>query len=193
MYQKHDKEKAIQTGLELFWFKGYHLLGVDEICKTTGMTKGAFYNAFKSKENFLLSCIESYGYMNVRHIAKELNNKEEKAIDRILNMYINMFKNQPSLNYTGCMTNNIMSEIGSANEVVSQATAAAFETLLNVIEPTVQEAQNDGDISAAINSKLIVELIHTTFFGALTRAKSTKDFKTGINTMTLLIKSLKTI
>jgi hypothetical protein len=131
--------------------------------------------------------------MNVKHITEALNSKEEKAIDRILNMYINMLKNQPNMNYTGCMTNNIMSEIGSANEVVSQATAAAFENLLNVIEPTVQEAQNEGDISSAVNSELIVELLHTTFFGALTRAKSTKDFKNGINTMTLLIKSLKSI
>jgi TetR/AcrR family transcriptional repressor of nem operon len=190
---KHNRDKVLESGVQLFWQKGYHPLGVDEICKTTGMTKGAFYNAFKSKEHFLLSCIQSYGYMNVKHITKELNSKKEKAIDRILNMYINMFKSQPDRNYTGCMTNNIMSEIGSASDLVSQATAVAFENLLNVIEPAVQEAQDDGDISSAISSKLIVELIHTTFFGALTRAKSTKDFKTGIDTMTLLIKSLKSI
>jgi TetR/AcrR family transcriptional repressor of nem operon len=190
---KHDRDKVLQSGVQLFWHKGYHHLGVDEICKTTGMTKGAFYNAFKSKENFLLSCIESYRKMNVKHITEALNSKEEKAIDRILNMYINMLKNQPNMNYTGCMTNNIMSEIGSANKVVSQATADAFDNLLNVIEPTVQEAQNEGDISSSVNSELIVELLHTTFFGALTRAKSTKDFKNGINTMTLLIKSLKSI
>ena len=49
---KHDRNKVLQLGVKLFWCKGYHHLGVDEICKTTGMTKGAFYNAFKSKENF---------------------------------------------------------------------------------------------------------------------------------------------
>ena len=193
MNVKHNRAKVIQLGFQLFWCKGYNHLGVNEICQTTGMTKGAFYNAFKSKENFLLSCIDSYSCMNVNHLVKELSGKEEKAIDRLLNMYINMFKDQPNMNYAGCMTNNIMSEIGSTNEVVSQATAAAFENLLSVIEPTVQEAQADGDISAAISSTLIVELIHTTFFGALTRAKSTKDFKIGINTMTLLIQSLKAI
>ncbi|MFT4802571.1 MAG: TetR/AcrR family transcriptional repressor of nem operon [Flavobacteriaceae bacterium] len=189
---KHNRYKVLELGTQLFWSQGYHNLGVDKICKTTGMTKGAFYNAFKSKENFLLSCIESYGYMNVNLLTKELNSKE-KAIDRILNMYINMFKNQPNMNYIGCMTNNIMSEVGAANEVVRQATAVSFENLLNVIQPAVQEAQDDGDISSAISAKDIAELLHTTFFGALTRAKSSKDFKTGINTMTLLIKSLKSI
>ena len=64
---------------------------------------------------------------------------------------------------------------------------------MNVIQPAVQEAQDDDDISSSISAKDIAELLHTTFFGALTRAKSSKDFKTGINTMTLLIKSLKSI
>ena len=190
---KHDREKVIQLGFQLFWRKGYNHLGVNEICQTTGMTKGAFYNAFKSKENFLLSCIESYGTMNVKHLDKELNGDKEKAIERLLNMYIGMFENQPSMNYIGCMMNNMMSEVGSSNEVISKATAVAFENLLDVIKPVIQEAQKDGDISSEIDSKSATELIHTTFFGALTRAKSTKDYKNGINTMTLLIKTLKPI
>ena len=51
---KHDKENVLKTGLSLFCNKGYNSLGIDEICKVTGMTKGAFYNAFKSKEQFLI-------------------------------------------------------------------------------------------------------------------------------------------
>lgn len=190
---KHDREKVLQLGLQLFWSKGYNKLGVNEICETTGMTKGAFYNAFKSKEGFLLLCIEAYGSINIKHLDKELNDNKGKAIDLILNMYIRLFEDQPSMNYIGCMTNNMMSEIGSYNEVISKATAHAFENLLDIIEPVVQEAQKNGDISSQINSKSATELMHTTFFGALTRAKSTKDYKNGINTMTLLIKSLKSI
>jgi hypothetical protein len=73
------------------------------------------------------------------------------------------------------------------------ATANAFEDLLNVVEPAVREAQKDGDIAAELHPKSVTELIHTTFFGALTRAKSTKNHQNGIDTMTLLFKSLKTV
>ena len=190
---RHDREKVLQLGLQLFWCTGYNHLGVNEICQTTGMTKGAFYNAFKSKENFLLLCIEAYGMMNVKHLDKELNGNNDKAIVRILNMYARMFENQPSMDYIGCMMNNIMSEIGSSNKAISEATAVAFENLLDIIEPVIKEAQDNGDISSEIDSKSVSELIHTTFFGALTRAKSTKDYKNGIRTMTILIKSLKSI
>ena len=193
MNVKHDREKVLQLGLQLFWQKGYSHLGVNEICQTTGMTKGAFYNAYRSKENFLLACIEAYGVMNVNHLEKELSGNSEKAIERILNMYVRMFENQPGMNYTGCMMNNMMSEIGSSNEVIRKATAIAFENLLNVVEPAVREAQKDGDIAAELNPKSVTELIHTTFFGALTRAKSTINYQNGVDTMTLLFKSLKTI
>ena len=191
MNLKHNKEKVIETGLLLFCSKGYSNLGIDEICKSTGMTKGAFYNAFKSKEQFLLTTITAYGEITINHLNKKLNHNKNKAIDRLLGMYENMFDMQPGNNYTGCMINNIMSELGSTNEIVSKATAIEFERFLSIIEPVVAEAQKDGDIINSVNSLAITELLHSTFYGALTRAKSTREFNHGKETMTLLINSLK--
>jgi TetR/AcrR family transcriptional repressor of nem operon len=192
MYQKHDKEVVIKKGLELFCSKGYNNLGMDEICRTTGMTKGAFYNAFKSKEQFLLATIAAYGDMTVSHLSQKLNHSKAKAIDRLTAMYEGMFEMQPSLNYSGCMINNIMSELGSGNDLVAKATAVEFENFLGVIEPIVKEAQNDGDLNNEVGSMALTELLHSTFYGTLTRAKSTKEFNGGAATMTLLIQSLKT-
>lgn len=188
---KHDKEKVIQTGFMLFCSKGYSNLGIDEICEITGMTKGAFYNAFKSKEQFLLATISAYGEMTVNHLNNKLNHHKNKAIDRLLDMYKNMFDMQPNNNYTGCMINNIMSELGSTNEIVSKATAVEFDKFLSIIKPVVVEAQKDGDLIDSVNSSALTELLHSTFYGALTRAKSTREFNHGKETMTLLINSLK--
>ncbi len=192
MYQKHDKAIVIEKGRRLFCAKGYTNLGIDEICRSTGMTKGAFYNAFKSKEQFLMATIKAHGESTVSHLSKKLHHNEAKAIDRIIGMYENMFEMQPSMNYTGCMINNIMSEMGASNELVGKATAIEFENFLNVIEPIVKEAQKDGDLNPKIDSKSLTELLHYTFYGGLTRAKSTKEFNNGAATMTLLIQSLKT-
>lgn len=191
MNVKHDKEKVLKSGVELFWCKGYSNLGVDEICKTTGMTKGAFYNSFKSKENFLLKCIDAYGVMNNLYLTKMLTNTKIKAVDAILETYTGMLESQPKKNFSGCMTNNMMSEVGALNKVVSQATSEAFEKLLAVVEPAVLRAQLEGDISNSMDPKIVTELLHSTFFGVLTRAKSTRDSTKAVSTMTFLIKSLK--
>jgi TetR/AcrR family transcriptional repressor of nem operon len=188
---KHDKEQVIKTGLNLFCSKGYTNLGIDEICKATGMTKGAFYNAFKSKEQFLLTTMAAYGAQTVAYLNKKLNHKDRKAVERLLGVYQNMFDVQPKNNYTGCMINNMMSELGLTNELVSKASALEFDGFIGVIEPIVAEAQRDGDLTKEIDSGAITELLHSTFYGALTRAKSTREFNQGKQTMTILINSLK--
>ncbi|MBK8489716.1 MAG: TetR/AcrR family transcriptional regulator [Saprospirales bacterium] len=191
MNQKHDREKVLRSGLHLFCSKGYNNLGVDEICKTTGMTKGAFYHAFEDKENFLLEAISTYGQNQVRYIHGKLDSTGEvKAIDRLKNFYLRMLEYQPEVNYMGCMINNMMSELGAINELVGKATSIEFARFVEAIEPTVKEAQQDGDLTPHISSEKMTELIHTTFYGTLTRAKSLSSAEKGIETMHLLFQTL---
>lgn len=190
---KHDKEGVLKTGLGMFCNKGYNSLGIDEICKVTGMTKGAFYNAFKSKEQFLIEAILLYAKNNVNRIKIQLQpNNTQTAFERLLQFYINMLEVQPKVNFMGCFINNIMSELGSANEKVGLASALAFDEFIDAIEPTVKEAQQNNELNSEWNSRQITELIHSTFYGSLTRAKSSKDYQQSINTIKLLFNNLKT-
>lgn len=182
MNYKHDKETVINKGMDLFWFNGYHNLGIDKICKETGMTKGAFYNSFKSKENFLLVAIETYGDLISSHLQKQLLDLNKTPIDRIHDLYTNMLLVQPESEYRGCLVNNMMSEMGALNPVVAEVVAAQFEKFVTIIEPTVLQAQQNGELDKSLNSKLMTEIIHTTFFGILTRSKSTKTLSSSIIT-----------
>lgn len=190
---KHDREKVLKTGLGLFCNKGYNSLGIDEICKVTGMTKGAFYNAFKSKEQFLIEAILLYAKNNVNRIKAQLQpNNNQSAYKRLLQFYTNMLEVQPKVNFMGCFINNIMSELGSANEKVGLASTQAFDEFIDAIEPTVMEAQQNNELNSEWNARQISELFHSTFYGSLTRAKSSKDNQQSINTMKLLFNNLKT-
>ncbi len=189
MNYKHNKEKVVKKGMELFWVKGFHNLGINEICKETGMTKGAFYNSFESKESFLLTTINTYGELIVNHLQNQLNNSSLKAFDKLIELYKNMLTSQIENNYKGCFVNNIMSEMGSLNSSVAELSSQQFKNFLIVLEPTVKEAQLNGDLSNSISSDKLTEIIHTTFFGFLTRSKSTKD--SGHLLMTSFLNSLK--
>jgi TetR/AcrR family transcriptional regulator, transcriptional repressor for nem operon len=191
---KHDKEGVLKTGLGLFCNKGYNSLGIDEICKVTGMTKGAFYNAFKSKEQFLIEAILLYAKNNVNRIKEHLQpSKTQTAYERLLQFYITMLEVQPRVNFMGCFINNIMSELGSANEKVGIASTKAFDEFIDAIEPTVKEAQQNKELNSEWSARHLTELFHSTFYGSLTRARSSKDYQQSINTMKLLFNNLKTI
>lgn len=189
---KHNKEDVLKLGQTLFCTKGYNNLGVDEICKTTGMTKGAFYNAFNSKEHFLFETITLYGENNVQRIKNELEDSIKfSAYERLQNFYIKMLEYQPKSNYMGCYINNLMSELGASNTKVAAMTNTEFNNFIEAIEPTVLEAQINGELTLKINSKEITELIHSTFYGILTRVKSSQDINQSITIMNLLFNNLK--
>jgi len=191
--KKHDHNEVLKSGLKLICSKSYNGLGVDEICKSTGMTKGAFYNAFLSKENFLLKALNVYGELTVKRLKTQLSreNGKPKAIDRIIDLYDFMFNAQPKNNFMGCMVNNIMSELGSTNETVGRAASVEFNSFVEAIEPSVKEAQVDGDLTLSIDSKTLTELLHSTFYGSLTRTKSIQDHKQGKIIMQTLINTLR--
>jgi len=193
MNLKHDKNSVLKIGLSLFCSKGYSNLGVDEICKMTGMTKGAFYNAFKSKEQFLSEAIQLYGTNNVQRIKAQLFPSDGcSAFERLQLFYHKMLEIQPKVDFTGCFINNIMSEMGFLNEMVGRSSKLEYDKFIDAIEPTVLEAQNKGEIDSEMDSRELIELIHSTFYGVLTIAKSSKDINQGIKTINLLFKNIKT-
>lgn len=189
MNYKHDRSKVVAKGIELFWNKGFHNLGVDEICRETGMTKGAFYNAFKSKEQFLLFTLEAYGDLIVDYLQNQLSNLKSKAFDKLVTLYSGMLIAQPENSFKGCLVNNMMSELSALNLKVAKISANQFGRFIKVIEPFVLQAQQDGDFDPNIDTTQLSEIIHTTFFGFLTRAKNSNTH-TG-RLMTLFLNTLK--
>lgn len=58
--QSETKTKLVEAGIRLMRAKGYNATTVDDICGAAGMTKGAFFHYFKSKEDIARSAIESF-------------------------------------------------------------------------------------------------------------------------------------
>jgi len=189
---KHDRELVLQKGIKLFSENGYTKLGIDEICQQTGMTKGAFYNAFKSKEQFLQQVIELYSSNNVKRIQKKLalTSTNEKAIDKIAQFYLDMLAIQPNINHIGCLVNNMMAELGSINPTISALTTIEYNSFIQAIIPTIVAAQEAGDLTKLLSAKELTELLHATFYGLLTISKSNQDSIKSMATFRLLINNL---
>lgn len=118
--------------------------------------------------------------------------KKTKAIDKLKQFYFTMLEFKPNVNYMGCMVNNMMSELGTLNEKVAMATKKGFESIINAVEPRVNQAQKEGDLNSEYDSLELATLLHSTFYGVLTRAKSLGNYENGMKTMNLLFENLKT-
>ncbi|SDQ13883.1 TetR/AcrR family transcriptional regulator [Virgibacillus salinus] len=54
------KMKLIEAGMKLFAEKGYHKTSIQEIASEAGVSKGAFYLYFQSKEDFITTAFHFY-------------------------------------------------------------------------------------------------------------------------------------
>lgn len=54
------KARFIREAISLFAKRGYHATSIDDITRATGLSKGAFYWHFKSKEEILKSFLEEW-------------------------------------------------------------------------------------------------------------------------------------
>jgi len=51
------RAKLIETTTDLIRRRGYNATAVDDICKSAGITKGAFFHHFKTKEALVEACL----------------------------------------------------------------------------------------------------------------------------------------
>ena len=54
------REKLLETATRLIWQSNYSCVGVNEICKQAGVTKGAFYHHFESKADLYVAASRHY-------------------------------------------------------------------------------------------------------------------------------------
>ena len=192
MNKKFDREDILKTAIDLFNCQGYTALGVNEILEKTGMSKGAFYNAFESKENYFKQCLDKYCDTGVLKMNEKLSkNLELPAIQRLQNLYFEALEEQSAQNYAGCLLNNSLSELGGSNAELKETMLRQLERMLKVIEPVVLEAQQKGDIADQYDPKHITQLLHLTFFGVLTHLKGSHDHQLGKEVMRLVFDLIK--
>ncbi len=79
-----EKEKLIiETGIKLFATKGFTATSIQEIATECGISKGAFYLYFKSKEALLLAIFEYY-YSRIQERVKEIDNQPLEPRERFV-------------------------------------------------------------------------------------------------------------
>jgi len=70
------KKNLLETGMKLFAQKGFHATSIQEIADKSGVSKGAFYLHFQSKEDLTLN-IHEYYYKGMMEKVWEVKQRED--------------------------------------------------------------------------------------------------------------------
>ncbi len=136
MAKAETRQLIISTAAELFYQKGYNLVGINEIIAQAGIAKATLYSHFKSKEDLCTAYLEEKDTNLITALKAFLDTKRkgENRIVAILEFLLNFYN---SKDFRGCWCIRTHAEI-SNNSQVTQQIRDNKANLLRLIETEVQ-------------------------------------------------------
>lgn len=141
-----NRELLLRTASRLFRERGFDGVGVGEICKEAGLTHGALYARFPSKDALAAEAL-SDGIAKQLEFMKDMKDGEA-GIAEYLNFYFS--KSHRDDVGTGCSLGATASEIGRQDVAVSASFASGFENFVRTVESSLQRVPIESRHSLAI-------------------------------------------
>jgi TetR/AcrR family transcriptional repressor of nem operon len=139
------RSKILGSALAVIRTKGYAATSVDELCAAAGVTKGAFFHHFKSKEDLAIAAAEFWGETTSAFFAAAPYHALPDPLQRLLG-YIDFRKailvgDIPDFT---CLAGTMVQETYETNPAIRNACARAI---------TDHAAKVEIDIAAALDAR----------------------------------------
>jgi TetR/AcrR family transcriptional regulator, transcriptional repressor for nem operon len=105
-----SRDNILKAAAHLFREKGFHATGVDQLMEKAGLTAGAFYAHFKSKEDLLLEVLKYSLEKNRGRLLEGTSEmKPDQMVETVLSRYVSeLHRDHPK---AGCPLPAVGSEI----------------------------------------------------------------------------------
>jgi AcrR family transcriptional regulator len=148
------RQKLVDAALELFFERGYDNVTVDDICGKAGVSKGAFYGHFKSKDQAVVEeflKVDDYYQEMLPQILQE-----KTYVDKGI-AFVRL-----ALRYIASQGEMVM-KIAYSSQISPgrKASPIAYgdRMLYRVVESLVKEAQEAGEVRQDLDSAEIAQVI----------------------------------
>lgn len=178
MSVSETREKLLETALTLIWQSNYSIVGVNEICKQAGVTKGAFYHHFESKAS--LFCEATAYYWQV--IKKDLDtifspvNSPLQQLENLIQFLFQAKLSDDSVR--GCPFFNAGAQIGTDDEKVIDALKNLSQTAITYNLALMKSLEAGGYLERSGDMEQQARLMYHYIHGVMSYAYVQPDVET---------------
>lgn len=146
-----NKDKIIKVAKELFSENGYHLVSINDICRATQISKGAFYTYFESKENLFLDLAKD---MDNRKISlKVTGNSLEEELLMVWDLIFGDFSEEDMLEYRMFFEFWMESyRINELHDILNQKSQQSFNLIKQIITRHTEVNLSDFQINMFVQT-----------------------------------------
>ena len=151
--QRSAKTKLLDAATDVIRAKGYSATTVDDICQFAGVTKGAFFHHFESKEELAVSAAREFSSLADRLFATAPYRQLADPVDRLLG-YVEFRKSllQGALPEFTCLLGTMVQEAYRTHPAIREACESGLSEHVAMLEEDIAEALRtyggDGQWSA---------------------------------------------
>ncbi|TVY01892.1 TetR/AcrR family transcriptional regulator [Paenibacillus cremeus] len=172
---EQTKLRIIEKSAVLFNEKGYTGTTMQDIMDVTGLTKGAIYRSFASKDDIAIEAFQYAGQVLWQHFSEAMA-KETTAIGKILAMsdvYQDTAYNPPIQG--GCPFLNTAVESDHSFPVLRDHALGAYTQMLDFIQSLLAQGVANGELQAGMELESVASFIFSSMEGGIMASRLTRD------------------
>jgi len=191
MQQRSEETRAriLESAIKLFSSNGYNKASVDNICADAGLSKGAFYHHFESKQDLFLALLDGW--------LKTIDDAVEASRDRnVPDTFLQMTEAFPYIFETAGEGLPMFLEFwlqASRDEKIWQASIAPYRRYHKFFTTLIRKGVDEGsfvDVDPELASRMIVSTAMGLLLQSLLDPKGAKWDKVARESTTMLLNSL---
>jgi TetR/AcrR family transcriptional repressor of nem operon len=167
----------LETALNLIWNSNYNSVGVNEICKQAGVTKGSFYHHFESKAQLFCEATSHY-WEEVRrdldNIFSPINSPLEQLENWLQFIFINKV-GEDQENIPGCAFFTAGMQAGCGENRINETLQLMTERSAKYNQALVRRLLNDNYLQEAKDPEQLARLMQQYVQGAIMHSRVTRD------------------
>lgn len=156
---KPTREGLVHATLELMLQRGYRGTGINDICREAGVSKGAFYHSFASKEEIAVEALTEFYRLGLAKLLS-LDVGSPPPEGRLLAFLDAVAQAGPEVWRRGCLIGGLATEMAQSSDSLQAEVARAFRDLTGILaglaEPFVATLQDDGLTATDLAEQFLV-------------------------------------
>lgn len=171
-----SRTKILQSALSVIRAKGYAATSVDDLCSAAGVTKGAFFHHFKSKEDLAVAAADFWAATTGEFFAGAPYHTHPDPLDRVLG-YLDMRKAMliGAVPDFTCLAGTMVQEAYGSNPMIRAACERAICEHAEKIEADLAAAIDTYRIEAPWTAASLALHMQAVLQGAFILAKAKGD------------------
>lgn len=176
------KDRIIEKAIDLFRRIGYLAATVDQVCAAAGVSKGAFFHHFASKEELAEACLARWSSMLQEMEQGAAFSRETDPMEKLagaMQFYIGVFESPEVIK--SCLAGTTVQEVSETHPRLREASNACFTAGRIRFAALIDEAA--VACGKSVDSRSMASLWLAAMQGGLLLYKASRDPKVIRNTL----------